>query len=128
DCNPALGSEKGQVEKNVKDARRRAWQRLPSFADIGVLDAWLEEHCITHSGEIQHGGLPGTVAGVHAKKENSVMPLGRFFIACIEHTKRVSPFVSSTPRAIAIGWHPPLANRLVSVRINSDQIVVPAEG
>ncbi len=30
-CNPASGWEKGQVEKNVKDARRRLWQPLPSF-------------------------------------------------------------------------------------------------
>jgi transposase len=28
-CNPASGWEKGQVEKNVQDARRRLWQPLP---------------------------------------------------------------------------------------------------
>jgi transposase len=33
-CNPASGWEKGQVEKNVQDARRRLWQKLPSFPDI----------------------------------------------------------------------------------------------
>ena len=30
-CNPASGWEKGQVEKNVQDARRRLWQRCPAF-------------------------------------------------------------------------------------------------
>jgi transposase len=32
-CNPASGWEKGQVEKNVQDARRRPWQPMPSFPD-----------------------------------------------------------------------------------------------
>ncbi len=45
-CNPASGWEKGQVEKNVQDARRRLWQRMPAFADLDALNAWLEEQCI----------------------------------------------------------------------------------
>ena len=36
-CNPASGWEKGQVEKNVQDARRRPWQPLPSFPDLDAL-------------------------------------------------------------------------------------------
>ena len=28
-CNPASGWEKGQVEKNVQDARHRLWRFLP---------------------------------------------------------------------------------------------------
>jgi transposase len=50
-CNPASGWEKGQVEKNVKDARRRLWQPLPSFPDIDALNAWLEKRCIRLSPE-----------------------------------------------------------------------------
>ncbi len=45
-CNPASGWEKGQVEKNVQDARRRLWQPMPSFPDLEALNAWLEERCI----------------------------------------------------------------------------------
>jgi hypothetical protein len=78
-CNPASGWEKGQVEKNVQDARRRLWQKLPSFPDIHALNAWLEEQCIAQWGEIQHGNLPGTVADVHAAEVGSLMPLGRTF-------------------------------------------------
>ena len=33
-CNPAAGWEKGQVEKNVQDARNRMWQVMPVFADL----------------------------------------------------------------------------------------------
>ena len=59
-CNPASGWEKGQVEKNVQDARRRLWQVMPAFPDIDALNAWLEVHCIAQWGLIQHGVLPGT--------------------------------------------------------------------
>jgi transposase len=33
-CNPASGSEKGAVEKNVQDARHRLWQSMPPFVDL----------------------------------------------------------------------------------------------
>ena len=36
-CNPAAGWEKGQVEKNVQDARRRLWVPTPTFADLAAL-------------------------------------------------------------------------------------------
>jgi transposase len=29
-CNPASGWEKGQIEKNVQDARHRLWQPTPN--------------------------------------------------------------------------------------------------
>ena len=67
-CNPASGWEKGQVEKNVQDARRRLWQPMPSFPDLAALNAWLEERCIAQWREIQHGTLPGTIADVHAEE------------------------------------------------------------
>lgn len=41
-CNPASGWEKGQVEKNVQDARHRLWQPLPRFASLDALNDWLE--------------------------------------------------------------------------------------
>ena len=33
-CNPASGWEKGQVEKNVQDARPRLWQPIPNFPGV----------------------------------------------------------------------------------------------
>ena len=75
-CNPAAGWEKGQVEKNVQDARRRLWQPMPSFPNIDALNAWLEERCIEQWGEIQHGVLPGAIADVHAEEVGRMMPLG----------------------------------------------------
>jgi transposase len=44
-CNPAAGWEKGQVEKNVRDARHRLWQVMQAFPDLEALNHWLEERC-----------------------------------------------------------------------------------
>jgi transposase len=54
-CNPAAGWEKGQVEKNVRDARHRLWQVMPAFADIAALNSWLEERCKMLWAETAHG-------------------------------------------------------------------------
>ena len=40
-CNPASGWEKGQIEKNVQDARHRLWQPAPSFPSLAALNDWL---------------------------------------------------------------------------------------
>lgn len=45
-CNPAAGWEKGQVEKNVQDARNRMWQVMPVFTDLAELNQCLEDRCI----------------------------------------------------------------------------------
>jgi len=90
-CNPASGWEKGQVEKNVQDARRRLWQKQPSFPDLAALNAWLEEGCIAQWGQIPHGVLPGSIADVHTEEVASLMEMGRPFDGFVEHTKRVSP-------------------------------------
>src|SRR5271166_1486833 len=66
-CNPASGWEKGQVEKNVQDARHRLWQPTPSFADMDALNAWLERRCIELWAQIPHGFLPGSIADVWAE-------------------------------------------------------------
>ena len=61
-CNPAAGWEKGQVEKNVRDARHRLWQVMPAFPDIDALNIWLEERCKVLWSETAHGSMPGSIA------------------------------------------------------------------
>src|SRR5690606_27356053 len=67
-CNPASGWEKGQVEKNVRDARHRLWQPVPAFATLEQLNAWLQGRCLALWGEIAHGKLPGTIAEAWAQE------------------------------------------------------------
>ena len=137
-CNPAAGWEKGQVEKNVQDARHRLWQPMPCFADLEALNAWLERRCVDLWGQVPHGTLPGTIAEVWASEKPSLMALPPAFDGFVEHTKRVSPTCLvhlernrySVPAAYAPpGATPsPFANRPVSVRIYPQRIVVAAEG
>src|SRR5271168_5299457 len=60
-CNPASGWEKGQVEKNVQDARRRLWQSLPRFSTLAELNDWLEQRCQALWREIPHGSQEGSI-------------------------------------------------------------------
>ena len=55
-CNVASGWEKGVVEKNVQDSRRRIWidagkQRFGSFVE---LNAWLGDRCRALWDEVRH--------------------------------------------------------------------------
>jgi transposase len=54
-CNPASGWEKGQVEKNVQDARHRLWQPTPRFPSLDALNDWLEQRCKAFWAQTPHG-------------------------------------------------------------------------
>ncbi|TCU49259.1 transposase [Novosphingobium sp. PhB57] len=127
-CNPASGWEKGQVEKNVQDARRRLWQPMPSFPDMAGLNDWLEERCIAQWGEIQHGVMPGTVADVHAIEVASLMPPGKPFDGFVEHAKRVSPTCLIAFDRNRYSVPASFANRPVSLRVYPERLVIAAEG
>ena len=127
-CNPASGWEKGQIEKNVQDSRRRFWQSMPAFPDIDAMNAWLEEQCVEAWSTIPHGTLPGMVAEVWAAEKESLMPLGRLFDGFVEHTKRVSPTCLVCLERNRYSVPASFANRPVSVRVYPYKIVIAAEG
>jgi transposase len=127
-CNPASGWEKGQVEKNVRDARHRLWQPVPAFATLAALNDWLEARCTALWREIDHGKLPGTVADVWAQERALLMPLPRPFDGFVEHTKRVSPTCLVTFERVRYSVPASYANRPVSLRVYAERIVVAAEG
>ena len=90
-CNPAAGWEKGQVEKNVRDARHRLWQVAPVFPDLEALNNWLEDRCKVLWAETAHGSLPGSIADVWEEEKPALMPLPTAFDGFVEQSKRVSP-------------------------------------
>lgn len=127
-CNPASGWEKGQVEKNVQDARPRLWQPMPSFPDLVALNAWLERRCLEMWREIPHGTLPGTVADVWAEEQAALMPLPPAFDGFVEQSKRVSPTCLISFERNRYSVPASFANRPVSLRVYPDRLVVAAEG
>jgi transposase len=127
-CNPASGWEKGQVEKNVQDARHRIWQPMPVCVDLDALNVWLEQRCIELWGQIPHGSLPGTVAEAWAGEVASLMPAPRPFDGFVEHAKRVSPTCLVHLERNRYSVPASFANRRVSVRVYPERIVVAAEG
>jgi len=100
-CNPASGWEKGQVEKNVRDARHRLWQPAPRFPTLDALNDWLEQRCKELWLEIPHGSQPGTIADVWESEAATLMPLTVPLTALSSPARVYHQPVSSTWSAIA---------------------------
>jgi hypothetical protein len=127
-CNPASGWEKGQIEKNVQDARHRLWQPTPSFPSLTALNDWLETRCRELWAQTAHGSQPGSVADAWAEEGRHLMPLPRPFDGFVEYPKRVSPTCLIHFDRNRYSVPASFANRPVSVRVYPERIVVAAEG
>jgi hypothetical protein len=127
-CNPAAGWEKGQVEKNVQDARHLVLQLMPDFPNLAALNAWLERRCIEQWERTPHGTLPGTIAEVWVAELAALMPVPPAFDGFVEQSKRVSPTCLVNFERNRYSVPASFANRPVSLRIYPDRLVVAAEG
>lgn len=127
-CNPASGWEKGQVEKNVQDARHRLWQPVPRFATLEALNDWLEGRCKELWAETAHGRMRGTIAELWAEEAQALMQISRPFDGFVEYTKRVTPTCLIHLDRNRYSVPASFANRPVSVRVYPDRIAIAAEG
>jgi transposase len=127
-CNPASGWEKGQVEKNVQDARHRFFQPVPRFPSLEALNDWLELRCKEIWQQTAHGKMRGTIADLWAEESQALMPTSRLFDGFVEHTKRVSPTCLVHFDRNRYSVPASFANRPVSLRVYPDRVVVAAEG
>lgn len=127
-CNPAAGWEKGQVEKNVRDARHRLWQVMLAFPDLDALNVWLEERCKVLWAETAHGTLPGSIGDAWEAKKPALMPLPTAFDGFVEQSKRVSPTCLITFDRNRYSVPASFANRPVSLHIYPERLVIVAEG
>ena len=92
-CNVASGWEKGLVEKNVQDSRRRIWQdagqrRFGSFLELNL---WLLERCRALWREIRHPEYHDlTVAEMLEHEIPHLMPMPVPFDGYLENQHKVS--------------------------------------
>ncbi len=136
-CNPAAGWEKGQIEKNVRDARSRMWQIMPVFKDLDALNQWLEDrHAkgvlsarrIALWAETKHRELPGSITDVWEAEKPLLMALPPAFDGFVEHSKRVSPTCLITFERNRYSVPASFANRRVSLHVYPERLMIVAEG
>jgi transposase len=128
-CNVASGWEKGVVEKNVQDSRRRIWidaakLRFGSFAE---LNAWLGDRCRALWAEIRHPDhTQFSVAEMLEHEQPHLMPMPEPFDGYVEHPARVTStcLVSVSRNRYSVPCE--LAGQMVSTRLYPGRIVVVA--
>lgn len=92
-CNVASGWEKGVVEKNVQDSRRRIWQDAAKeqFGSFAELNAWLLARCKALWQELRHPEFDDlTIAEMLEHEQPSLMPMVTPFDGYTETLGKVS--------------------------------------
>jgi transposase len=126
-CNVASGWEKGVVEKNVQDSRRRLWQEAGErrFGSFAELNAWLLERCRAVWSQVRHpeyGEL--TVAEMLEHEQPSLMPMPAPFDGYVETLGRVSSTalvtVARNRYSVPCEW----VGQMVSIRLYPERIVL----
>ena len=129
-CNVASGWEKGVVEKNVQDSRRRIWseatnQRFSSFAELNV---WLAERCRALWQEVPHPEhREFSVAEVLEMERAHLMPMPEPFDGYVERAARVSSTclvaIARNRYSVPCEW----AGQMVSPRLYPERVMIVAE-
>lgn len=129
-CNVASGWEKGIVEKNVQDSRRRIWHeaRQQLFSSFAELNAWLALRCQQLWSELYHPDYPGlTIADVLEEEREQLMPMPTPFDGYVEFTAGVSStcLIHVDRNRYSVPCH--LANKPVSVHLYAEEVAVYAD-
>jgi len=129
-CNVASGWEKGVVEKNVQDSRRRIWidaakQRFGAFAE---LNAWLGERCRALWEQVRHPEHEQfSIAEMLEHERAHLLPVATPFDGYIERPARVSSTclvaVARNRYSVPCEW----AGQLVSTRLYPGKVQVVAD-
>jgi transposase len=128
-CNVASGWEKGVVEKNVQDSRRRIWieaamRRVGSFAE---LNAWLAQRCRALWDEVRHPEHDQfSVAEMLEHERAHLMPMPEPFDGYVEKPARVSStcLVSVARNRYSVPCE--LAGQMLSTRLYPSEVVAVA--
>lgn len=128
-CNVASGWEKGVVEKNVQDSRRRIWleAQQKTFGSFVELNLWLDQRCRSLWNELQHPEYRGfTIAEMLEQERVELMPCPVPFDGYVEKLCRVSSTCLVTVDRNRYSTPCELVGQWVSCRIYPTQIVIVA--
>ena len=92
-CNVASGWEKGVVEKNVQDSRRRIWIDAQSrkWHSFEELNAWLGERCRALWADVRHPEFQQfSVLEMLEQERTELMPMPTVFDGYVERSAKVS--------------------------------------
>src|SRR5436190_6356829 len=128
-CNVASGWEKGVVEKNVQDSRRRIWidARNRQFGSLVELNVWLGERCRSLWNELRHPEHKAfSVAEMLEQERAEMMPMPTSFDGYVEKPARVSStcLVSAQRNRYSVPCE--LAGQVVSTRLYPNRVSVVA--
>ena len=129
-CNVAAGWEKGVVEKNVQDSRRRIWleaqqRRFGSYAELNV---WLGERCRSLWSELRHPEYKEfSVADMLELERAEMMPMPMAFDGYVEKAARVSSTCLVSVQRNRYSVPCELAGKIVSTRLYPQRVAVVAD-
>ena len=126
-CNVASGWEKGVVEKNVQDSRRRIWieANKVKFGSFTELNAWLGDRCRALWGEVRHPEHDQfSVAEMLDNERPHLMPMPEPFDGYVENPARVSSTCLVVVARNRYSVPCELAGQAVSTRLYPGKIVI----
>ncbi|MBC5767494.1 IS21 family transposase [Ramlibacter albus] len=129
-CNVASGWEKGVIEKNVQDSRRRIWIEAAKlrFGSFVELNAWLADRCRALWAEIRHPEHDQfSVAEMLEHERPHLMPMPEPFDGYVENPARVSSTCLVTVARNRYSVPCELAGQMLSTRLYPGRIVVVAD-
>jgi transposase len=126
-CNIASGWEKGVVEKNVQDSRRRIWIEAAKlrFGSYVELNVWLASRCRALWQEVHHPTHKQfSVAEMLEHERSHLMPMPAAFDGYVEKLARVSStcLVAVAKNRYSVPCE--LAGQMVSTRLYPGRMVV----
>ncbi|MCX7056270.1 MAG: IS21 family transposase, partial [Proteobacteria bacterium] len=124
-CNVASGWEKGVVEKNVQDSRRRIWQEAGKerFGSYAELNAWLLARCRALWRELRHAEYDDlSIAEMLEHEQPSLMPMVTPFDGYVETMGKVSSTCLVIEDRNRYSVPCELVGQMVSIRIYPERI------
>src|SRR5574338_767347 len=128
-CNVASGWEKGVVEKNVQDSRRRIWQEAGTlrFGSFGELNTWLGKRCRELWDELRHPEHSQfSIAQMLEHEHDFLMPMPAPFDGYVEKPARVSSTCLVTVARNRYSVPCELAGHMVSTRLYPGKVDIVA--